>query len=123
MPPIPKDKSYMPSQWAGDFDFAWTYDQNADYRDLYFRIYNEVIVDPDNVYKKIKTMVESNKKTMTREFIPIKSDGNLKIIVHNKITIEIMSGDILTDDADIKCLNINWHLNGDRLINLKRRIG
>ena len=113
-PWLPKDYSWMPSNWVGDFDFVFHDRVRKDEKDAYWRVYRTIIVKPEQVYLNLKKMIENNLHYMKRIHIPIVADGPLKVKVHNKITIEICHGDVIKDKSDIKCATINWNVDANQ---------
>lgn len=110
-PFLPKGLKYMPSEWVGDFDLTWSYEVEQEDQDLYFKIYSPLVNKPETVYKNLRQMILRNLEEMQRKHIPIRADGPTKIVVHEKITIEVMKGDVINDNANIKCGTISWYLN------------
>ena len=60
-PMLPKGISYMPSNWVGDFDFAFAASVPFDEKDNYYRVYREIIMKPDIVYENLRNMIFKNK--------------------------------------------------------------
>lgn len=65
-PKLPKEYTYMPSNWVGDFDFRETYGTNFDDTDDYRHIYMPVVLKPKFVYENLRTCVLKNRAKMTR---------------------------------------------------------
>ena len=72
-----------------------------------------IVLKPNFVYENLRTCVLKNRAKMTPQHIKLTKDpNNYTITVHDKITIEVVQGDVVFDEnTDIKCGTIDWGLN------------
>lgn len=68
-PWLPKGRSFMPSDWIGDHDFAFYGAVRPDEQDDYWRVGKTINCAPDRCHKNLKKMIERNRQEMDRNNI------------------------------------------------------